>query len=98
MKHYKNSNGQVFGFDNNRLHLVTPDMVEMTNAEFHEFCNPTPTPEQLKQARIAKLKQLLSNSDFKVLPDYQASKTEAENKAVFEQRQAWRDEIRELEA
>ena len=98
MKHYKNTNNEVFGFDNNQLHLVTSDMVEMSDSEFQEFCNPTPTPEQLKQTRIAELKQLLANSDFKVLPDYQASKTEAENKAVFEQRQAWRDEVRELEA
>ena len=59
---------------------------------------PVPTPEQLKQQRVAELKQLLSASDFKVLPDYQATKTQAENEAILAQRQAWRKEIRELEA
>ena len=59
MKHYKNRNGQVFGFDNDQLHLVTSDMVEMTDAEFYEFCNPTPTPEQLlEQLRIERNQRL----------------------------------------
>jgi len=44
-------------------------------------------------ARIAELKALLTNSDYKVLPDY--DKTSDEIKA---QRQAWREEIRTLEA
>jgi hypothetical protein len=42
--------------------------------------------------RIVELKQLLADSDYKVLPDY--DKTSDEIKA---QRQAWRDEIRQLE-
>ena len=59
---------------------------------------PVPTPEQLKLQRITELKSLLSASDFKVLPDYQATKTQAENDSIIAQRQAWREEIRELEA
>ena len=96
MKHYKNTKGQVFGFDNDQLHLVTDDMVEITLEEIAELNKPT--PEQLKQQRIAELKQLLSTSDFKVLPDYQATKTQAENDAIVAQRSLWRDEIKELEA
>ena len=46
-----------------------------------------------KQARIAELKQLLAESDYVALADYDKSKPE-----VLAQRQAWRDEIRELEA
>ena len=42
--------------------------------------------------RIAELKQLLTNSDYKVLPDY--DKTDS---TITAQRQAWRDEIRTLE-
>ena len=45
-----------------------------------------------REQRIAELKQLLADSDYKVLPDY--DKTDA---AVVAQRQAWRDEIRTLE-
>ena len=46
-----------------------------------------------KQARIAELKQLLADTDYVALSDYDKSKPE-----VLAQRQAWRDEIRELEA
>lgn len=45
------------------------------------------------EKRIAELKQLLRDSDFKVLPDY--DKHDMEMIAI---RQAWRDEIRQLEA
>ena len=43
--------------------------------------------------RIAELKQLLLDSDYKVLPDYDKPSDE-----IKAQRQAWRDEIRQLEA
>jgi NAD(P)H-dependent FMN reductase len=42
--------------------------------------------------RIAELKQLLRDTDFVALPDYDKDKPD-----VLAQRQAWRDEIRELE-
>jgi len=44
------------------------------------------------KARIAELKQLLIDSDYKVLPDYDKT-----DEAIKVQRQAWRDEIRTLE-
>jgi hypothetical protein len=43
--------------------------------------------------RIAELKQLLTDSDYKVLPDY-----DKDSEAIKAQRQAWREEIRTLEA
>jgi hypothetical protein len=43
--------------------------------------------------RIAELKALLNNSDYKVLPDY-----DKPDEGVKAQRQAWREEIRTLEA
>jgi bifunctional ADP-heptose synthase (sugar kinase/adenylyltransferase) len=46
-----------------------------------------------KQERIAELKQLLRDTDYVVLSDYDKDKPD-----VLLQRQAWRDEIRELEA
>jgi hypothetical protein len=42
--------------------------------------------------RIAELKALLTNSDYKVLPDY-----DKDSEAIKAQRQAWREEIRTLE-
>ena len=57
------------------------------------------TPEQLqlesekemKLNRIQELKQLLQESDFKVLLDY-----DQDNTQVKADRQLWRDEIRQL--
>lgn len=46
-----------------------------------------------KAARIAELKKLLADTDYVALSDYDKDKTD-----VIAQRQAWRDEIRELEA
>ena len=43
--------------------------------------------------RIAELKRLLTNSDYKVLPDY-----DKDSENIGAQRQAWREEIRTLEA
>jgi len=45
------------------------------------------------KARIAELKQMLEESDYKVLPDYDKT-----DEAIIADRQAWRDEIRQLEA
>ena len=45
------------------------------------------------EKRIAELKQLLRDSDYVALSDYDQDKPE-----VKAQRQAWRDEIRALEA
>jgi hypothetical protein len=44
-------------------------------------------------ARISELKQLLRDTDYVALSDYDKHKPE-----VVAQRQAWRDEIRALEA
>ena len=49
--------------------------------------------EQLEaQARIAELKRKLADTDYVALSDYDKDKTE-----VLANRQAWRDEIRQLE-
>lgn len=43
-------------------------------------------------ARIAELKRLLAETDFKAMPDY-----DQDNTAILAERQAWREEIRTLE-
>jgi len=48
--------------------------------------------QQYKDARITELKQLLANTDYVGLSDYDKSKPE-----LLEQRQTWRNEIRDLE-
>lgn len=57
------------------------------------------TPEQIQAdeqfaadaARITELKKMLTETDFKVLPDY-----DEPNEDIKSQRQAWREEIRQL--
>jgi hypothetical protein len=51
----------------------------------------TKVDAQAKQVRISELKQLLADTDYIAMPDYDKSKPE-----VLIQRQAWRDEIRSL--
>ena len=43
-------------------------------------------------ARVAELKRKLAETDYVTLPDYDKDKPE-----ILADRQAWRDEIRELE-
>jgi hypothetical protein len=54
--------------------------------------SPPPPVVPTKAARIAELKQLLADTDYVALSDYDKSKPE-----VLAQRQAWREEIRTLE-
>lgn len=58
--------------------------------------NPEPTEEDIKQARINELKQLLSDTDYVVIKIAEGSATKKEYADVIEQRKAWREEIREL--
>jgi hypothetical protein len=54
--------------------------------------DPAKAQAKANEARIAELKTLLTQSDYKVLPDY-----DKPDEAILEQRQAWREEIRALE-
>ena len=91
MKYFKNKNNELFIDPILANHT---DLTEITEAEFNEqlAINNTPTPEQLDAQRIAELKQLLLDSDFKVLPDY-----DQDNTQIKADRLAWREEIRQLE-
>jgi hypothetical protein len=55
--------------------------------------DPAKAQAKANAERIAELKALLNNSDYKVLPDY-----DKDSEAVKADRQAWREEIRTLEA
>lgn len=48
--------------------------------------------QQARQTRIAELKQLLRDTDYVALRDYDQSKPD-----VIEQRKLWRSELRSLE-
>jgi len=54
--------------------------------------DPAKAAAQQAEKRIAELKKLLADTDYVALSDYDQDKTE-----VKAQRQAWRDEIRQLQ-
>jgi hypothetical protein len=55
--------------------------------------DPAKAAAKQREARIVELKKLLVDSDYKVLPDY-----DKDSEAIKADRQAWREEIRTLEA
>ena len=55
--------------------------------------DPAKAQAKANADRIAELKALLNNSDYKVLPDY-----DKPDEDIVAQRQAWREEVRQLEA
>lgn len=58
---------------------------------------PEPTEEEIKQARINELKQLLADTDYVVIKIAEGAATAEDYADVIAQRQSWREEIRELE-
>jgi hypothetical protein len=54
--------------------------------------DPVKAQAKADAERIKELKQLLADTDYKVLPDY-----DKDSEAIKTQRQAWREEIRTLE-
>jgi hypothetical protein len=91
MRYFKNTNNEIYAITADQEFLIRTDWAEITEAEVAVLT--APTPEQIKANRIFELKQLLKDSDYKVLPDY-----DKPDEAIKEQRQAWRDEIRSLES
>jgi hypothetical protein len=93
-QYYKNSNNQVFAYrdDEEMQKYAKEPLTPITDEEAFAIANPPPTEQELTQAKIGKLKQLLDESDYKVLPDYDKT-----DEAIIADRQAWRDEIRQLE-
>ena len=62
MKHYINTDNQIFAFDDTQLHLVTADMREISNQELAELL--APTPEQLAEQAKMEARAYLSSTDW----------------------------------
>lgn len=58
---------------------------------------PAPTQEELNQQRIYELKQKLNETDYQAIKFAEGLITESEYAEIKAKRQAWRDEINELE-
>jgi hypothetical protein len=70
--------------------------IEDTGEYYKVVKNSEPTEEDIKQARINELKQLLADTDYVVIKIAEGSATKEEYADVIEQRKAWREEIRNL--
>lgn len=55
------------------------------------------TEEEKAQAKIFELKQKLQKTDYLAIKHFEGYLTDYEYEPIKEQRQAWRDEINELE-
>ena len=74
------------------LEWLDTEQTQPTEAEITDEVARLTALEPIK-ARILELKALLNNSDYKVLPDY-----DKDSEAIKAHRQAWREEVRQLEA
>lgn len=59
--------------------------------------NPEPTEEEIKERRIANLKQLLADTDYVVIKIAEGSATVEQYADIIAKRQEWRAEINKLE-
>lgn len=93
------------------LNLKTPleedieNYIQITEQEFNELIKAEeyiPTEEEIskqeKLNRINELKKLLSSTDYQAIKYAEGLITEEEYEPIKTQRQAWRNEISELEA
>ena len=95
MKHYKDPDTkEVYAYeaDGSQDAFIKNGLVPMSNEEVAAI-RAAHDAALVVSSRIAELKQLLANSDYKVLPDY-----DKPSEDIKTQRQAWREEIRTLEA
>lgn len=85
----------------NGCQVWNPTAQMYADAGFMPYIPPTPTEEEVAEMqrlnRIAELKQLLAESDYKAIKYAEGWITAEDYAATKAQRQAWRDEINELE-
>lgn len=74
---------------------ITDDMFEVDDLD--AWVEAHRTQAFKNQRRIMELKELLYHSDYKAIKFAEGKLTEEEYAPIREQRQAWRDEINELE-
>jgi hypothetical protein len=85
------------------LQIINPSRAMYEAAGYHYVVQvpSEPTEEEVaemqRQARIAELKQLLAESDYKAIKYAEGWLTADEYADTKAQRQAWRNEINELE-
>lgn len=71
--------------------------IEDTGEYYEVVKNAEPSEEDIKQARINELKQLLADTDYVVIKIAEGSATTEEYASVIANRKEWRAEIQRLE-
>ena len=69
MFHYRDADGDIWGFSENQLDLVRPDMVLMTELEVDQFKNPQNywTDDEEEVFRLSQLRPLTRRQFMRVL-------------------------------
>jgi hypothetical protein len=95
MKHYINTNNQIFAFDDTQLHLVTADMREISNQELAELLAPTPEQltQQAKSAVYAFLDQTAQQFDYRNMAEVTQFVQSGTWKAEADALLAWQDAV-----
>ena len=88
-EHFGHREWTLIGTDRVQLD-GSDDVIEISTLEIEALLSQW-GDAKVSLDRIAELKKLLAETDYKVLPDYDKYATD-----VKAQRQAWRDEIRNL--
>jgi hypothetical protein len=91
-KDFSVKEGTEFSVDDGDTWLGLDDLTPAQRSDYDTEL-VTLTASRTSEARIAELKKLLQETDYVALPDYDQDKA-----SVLADRQAWREEIRTLEA
>jgi hypothetical protein len=93
MKNFKDPlTGQLFAYEDDADAFIKDGLIPLSDKDVAAI-HAANEAKYVALQRIAELRALLANSDYKVLPDY-----DKDNEGIKAQRQAWREEIRTLEA
>lgn len=81
MKYYKNTDNEVFAYedDGSQDHLIG-DKVQMTDEEVEAHINPPKTEAMILAEKVAEAKQYLADTDFKMTTDYDEDVTDIKAK------------------
>lgn len=72
--------------------------IEDKGAYYEVVANAEPSEDEVKAARIAELKQKLADTDYIAVKIAEGAATREQYADLIAQREAWREEIRALEA
>lgn len=96
MTYYKTTSGKGYLAVKEPFEEIPDGYIEITEDEFNEHANAENPVNNY--ARIMELKRLLAESDYKAIKYAEGLITAEEYAPIKAERQAWRDEINELES